>query len=523
MIYFVVSDTYACAGLYRCQDRSHCILQSSVCDGLHDCADGSDELLCYQMCPSGCLCQGWTFECDQAGFQDVNVFPRQARKLSLAYNRINVQNHSFVEFGYLIKLNLSRNDIEEINAFTFTGLINLQSLDISNNRIRGLQEKTFANNYNLKHLYLKGNFIQTIHPGAFTNLSNIVSLSLRGQYLVTLSTRTFMGLSNLQDLDISMNRLGTLEKGVFDYMENVQRLNIAGNVIETFDQSDFRTFHALDKMESDKFMFCCLVNVDFENCIPKADKLSSCKDLMKNEGLHTLTWMLGLMAFICNAFVLLWRSMFKDKAWISEFLVKNLAAADFLMGVYLLGIAIANVHFKGNYIINADSWKDSVWCKILGTISSVSSEMSVMTLCIMTGDRLVSVIVPFSRFRLNVKSTKRVMMFTWAAVITMSVIPHFPIDYFQGQFYSKTGVCVSIYLTDDKSPGWEFSVALFHGVNFSLLLFISIAYGYMYHYIKASSQKAGSQRKEREMALARKMTLIVVTDFICWCPINIMG
>ena len=41
--------------------------------------------------------------------------------------------------------------------------------------------------------------------------------------------------------------------------------------------------------------------------------------------------------------------------------------------------------------------------------------------------------------------------------------------------------------------------------------------------IKQSGKAAGSDERKRELAAARKMTLIVATDFCCWIPINLMG
>ena len=81
---------------------------------------------------------------------------------------------------------------------------------------------------------------------------------------------------------------------------------------------------------------------------------------------------------------------------------------------------------------------------------------------------------------------------------------------------------MSIHITREMPSGWEYSVAVFHGLNFSAFLFIFFAYGYMYLKVRSSSRTVGS-RANRELAIARKMTLIVLTDFCCWFPINVMG
>ena len=101
-------------------------------------------------------------------------------------------------------------------------------------------------------------------------------------------------------------------------------------------------------------------------------------------------------------------------------------------------------------------------------------------------------------------------------------------DYFKGQFYARSGVCVSLHLTNEPRPGWEYSVAIFVGLNFLCFLIITIGYLYMYCVVRQSSQAVGSvgsktDTRDKELALARKMTLIVMTDFFCWAPVIMMS
>ena len=145
---------------------------------------------------------------------------------------------------------------------------------------------------------------------------------------------------------------------------------------------------------------------------------------------------------------------------------------------------------------------------------------------------------PFSKANLTLKTVNRVMLLVWLLLLAIAVIPLIPSDYFQSQFYARlvhyfwfnstsmtlnrSSVCMSIHITRETPPGWEYSVAVTHGLNFLVFLFIFIAYGYMYIKIKSSSKASGS-KTNKELAIARKMTLIVLTDFCCWFPINIMG
>lgn len=76
------------------------------------------------------------------------------------------------------------------------------------------------------------------------------------------------------------------------------------------------------------------------------------------------------------------------------------------------------------------------------------------------------------------------MSFVWIVCTLIALLPAVIETYFQGQFYSRSGVCVPIHLTAARPAGWEYSVALFHAFNLSVLLFMAAAYAFMYRVIK---------------------------------------
>ena len=197
--------------------------------------------------------------------------------------------------------------------------------------------------------------------------------------------------------------------------------------------------------------------------------------------------------------------------------------ADFFMGVYMITIAGVDLFYRSRYIENSRSWKESWLCQMLGCISTISSEASVFILCVITGDRIKNIVLPFIGPPLNIPKAKIVMASVWAFAILLGVIPLLPTPYFAGEFYSRSPVCVSLHITQETPPGWQYSVFIFHGLNFFTFIFILLGYGYMYNRIKLSGTEAGNDTRQRELAAARKMTLIVLTDFCCWVPINILG
>lgn len=63
-----------------------------------------------------------------------------------------------------------------------------------------------------------------------------------------------------------------------------------------------------------------------------------------------------------------------------SFLIINMAVGDLLMGVYLLVIASVDFQFRGVYAAYEQAWRSSLLCQMAGFTSTLSSELSVITL-----------------------------------------------------------------------------------------------------------------------------------------------
>ena len=84
-----------------------------------------------------------------------------------------------------------------------------------------------------------------------------------------------------------------------------------------------------------------------------------------------------------------------------------------------------------------------------------------------------------------------------------------------------------------KLAGWQYSVTLFVGLNCVLFLLIGFGQGVIYKLIK---DKANRTRKNlnpqsqlyqnqgmQEIAIAKRLSLVVMSNFLCWFPIIVMG
>ena len=457
------------------------------------------------------------------------------------------QRHQFV---YLAYLNLSNCQISSIQSNFFLSMKNLLTLDISNNKLDKINSNLFIGQTRLKSLILKGNLeLLRIEPNAFTGLNRMNLFMLSHINIERMSRNSFFGL-NLKFLDLSFNTIEFATDQVFQGL-NVESLYLNQTYIKRFTKGLFRGLHNTSIIVTSAYKYCCIrpSNVAEDNCYPHQDEFSSCADLMRNDILRPLIWEIGSFALLGNVLSLIYRFIY-DRSRLRlgyGIFVTNLAFADFLMGAYMITIASADVFYRGRYIFNDESWRSSLWCKLAGMISTISSEASVLFLCLITIDRVFVIKYPFGQIRFTPKYASFACAAVWFVSIVIAILPFAITSYFEDSFYSKSGVCLALPLTRDRSPGWLYSISIF--IIFNSVAFLLIAFGQWSIYreisasttfvnqIKASSIKRffGKRKvtsapstsvrtgRNNDLRVSRNLLLIVSTDFMCWCPIGVLG
>ena len=280
----------------------------------------------------------------------------------------------------------------------------------------------------------------------------------------------------------------------------------------------------------DEFIYCCyaLAAVPNLKCDSPGNEFSSCDDLMKSKALRACLWVLGILAFLGNISVIVWRTTIGKENRIHSFLLTNLAVSDFFMGIYLLIIAIKDAQWQGEYFKHDIEWRAGYLCQVAGALSMFSSEVSVLMLTLITADRLICIVFPFSSMRLSWKKAYVLCSSIWVFGAAISFVPISGINFFkdettQAGFYGRSAVCLSLQLSEDRPAGWEYSVSFFLSLNLLAFLFILVAYIIIFWTVKKSSGRIRSTKVNQDAAMARKLVFIIMTDFCCWMPVIIIG
>ena len=264
----------------------------------------------------------------------------------------------------------------------------------------------------------------------------------------------------------------------------------------------------------------------------------------------------------------------------------NISIADMIMGIYLLIIVIYSAYYSGYYGQIDFEWRSSLRCSLIGSLAVLSSEASCFFMVFLTSTRLYAMYKPFSTFSISTGKWKLAIILVWllAFIIAVLPIPHQKIDYFvhsvkfsnrfsrsniwskqnvtkfacrlailkntsmkwkrndwdstktflknngpeysleaEFGYYGQTSVCMPRFFVYQGESSWEYSLVI---ITLNFLSFIFIAVSYVFIFIKANKNELeirSKQREKQQSRMQRRISRIIITDFLCWIPICIIA
>ena len=407
---------------------------------------------------------------------------------------------------------------------------------------------------------------------------------------MNLAYETFKGLKTLQFLFLQFNKLSFLEKNIFKDTVYLSYLDLSGNKlrhipnIRNLNRLNFINLrdNALSKISKATFLDlpnqteitvsqteiceCYVSSTAMCTALDVRSPYLTCDRLLSDKALVVMMWLIGINALGGNVFVLCWRKIQhgehkdggrkSDTNIVQSFLLSNLAMSDLLMGIYMLLIASADIYFGDNFPMQAEAWRSGITCRLAGTISILSSEASVFFVTLISIERYVNVIYPFSQHKLSKMSASVVVALLWIISLALGLVP----SSLAGRtytFYDNSHVCIGLPLTliemftksvseeqitglggtsffyfrykaqsysQGKVPGIYFATAVFLGLNCICYLIILICYIEIVRRVYKSSKRAGiNNEMKKQVRMTLYVTAIVLTDFLCWFPIILLG
>ena len=519
-------DSYVCPGFYRCRGSTVCLHVTHVCDGWPQCSQFDDERFCDLTCPDGCVCYGHAFTC-------TRTFP-VSRYLQLRYldaSDSGLQTGDLEDNYLLVHLSLARCGLRSTGRTPFP---NLRSVDLSNNNIQSIHTTDFHYFPKMQSLSLAGNPLISLRDLGFessTKFVSLLTLDLSFVELPVFDPRHFRVFPKLRSLNLSHSNVKSVRGEGFRLLTSLQVLDVRECPMTSIPKSMFRGLVALRRVFADNYKLCCpaMLPEGFikENCKAPFDEISSCEALLQSDLYRISLSVFAALSILGNTFSFVFRIFVLRKGNKSGFavFVTHLCVADFLMGVYLAVIGVADRVYLGSYLWEEVSWKSSVACKVAGFLSLLSSEVSAFIICLVTVDRFLVLRFPFSRLHFQRRSARVACGLVWTVGVVIAAVPLLPVTS-HWSFYSQTGICLPLPVTRQEDfPGHDYAFGVMIVFNFVLFLFIAAGQISIYAAVRTQSMSGADRisQKSKDLAIARRLLTIVLSDFLCWFPIGLLG
>jgi Leucine-rich repeat (LRR) protein len=209
-----------------------------------------------EKCPDMCKCPDETVAiCRGNNKSSINVsrgdFCTHLKELDFSGNNVgSLTNEMFTVWNVpnLQSLNMSSNNIMDIETYTFQGLNHLQELDLSTNNISSMDEVVFGTNPNLTFLVLGNNQLTEINVTTFRELILLQRLDLSNNKIASIQQDMFDNNTHLQWLSLADNRLTKVDPSTFHKQRNLSYLDLSGNGIRQIEKGTFRENTKLESL-----------------------------------------------------------------------------------------------------------------------------------------------------------------------------------------------------------------------------------------------------------------------------------
>jgi Leucine-rich repeat (LRR) protein len=164
----------------------------------------------------------------------------------------SIKELTFIDFRILKCLNLSNNQIADLNENIFTGLSQLEVLNLTKNKLKSLNLKTvFSQLSSLKELSLRENEIDSLPENSFELLCNLEKLDLFSNKLKSVNDSMFSrDLTKLTEINMSQNEISVFSmEADHGKLPNLEKLNLNETNLAELKANKFKSLHNLKQLD----------------------------------------------------------------------------------------------------------------------------------------------------------------------------------------------------------------------------------------------------------------------------------
>ena len=151
------------------------------------------------------------------------------------YGIATLMGDTFQPCQNLESLDLSKNDLRQVEEENFSGLSKLQYLNLNYNQLNSIGNFTFRKLPQLEALHVAFNHIQEISELNFAGLQNIKNIDLRSSQIRSIHRNAINFLTTLEEIILFNNSLTAIAANLFSNLPYLRIINLQSNLIHTIE------------------------------------------------------------------------------------------------------------------------------------------------------------------------------------------------------------------------------------------------------------------------------------------------
>ena len=171
------------------------------------------------------------------------------------------------------------------------------------------------------------------------------------------------------------------------------QLDLRGCPVSHLQPDLLKGLQRLTSVYSDTFKLCCSseLPVSVKACFSPPEDLSPCENLITSDGHRFLLATLAVLTMLGNVVCFIHRGLFdrREGRGTQEILVDQIGVCDLLMGVYLTTLGLADLYYKGRYVLHDVIWRRGQVCRMSSVLATWSSVASPLLVFLMVLERLL--------------------------------------------------------------------------------------------------------------------------------------
>ncbi|KAL3079498.1 hypothetical protein niasHS_005335 [Heterodera schachtii] len=252
------------------------------------------------------------------------------------------------------------------------------------------------------------------------------------------------------------------------------------------------------------------------SCSPRPDALNPCEDIVSHLPLRVMIWVmwvgaifgnLGVWVVICAAW--------QRKMRLHYVFMLNLSFADFLTGVYLAILAVADLRTANEYYTFAVEWQTGWGCAVAGFLSVFATELSTFSMLMIATEIYYNSRYAFYGRRFGPISATAALIGGYAYSLLMAALPLFGVS-----SYERSSICLPLHINSSLDRAYILFGLALSGLAFLAMIIIYVLLNCM---LRRNQQQCNRERAEEDKQILRRTLVLIGTDILCWLPTLFFG